>query len=83
MLVSSRIASSTSTFPLQYRQASEQLESLNGEVNANGIMKVMDSVAVEGWTMWTSVYNLSTGEFMFTHRKPIDRVYRGQPFAQN
>ncbi len=62
----------------RYRVASEQLDSLGGETDVDGIMEVMDSVAVEGWTMWTSVYNLSTGEFLFSHRKPLDNTYRGR-----
>ncbi len=62
----------------RYRVASGQLEKLAPNTDAQDIMDVMDSVAVDGWTMWTSVYNLSTGEFLFSHRKPLDNTYRGQ-----
>jgi hypothetical protein len=33
-------------------------------------------VAVNDWTMWSCVYNLASGEILFTHRKGKDRNKR-------
>jgi hypothetical protein len=60
----------------RYRRASAMLEGYNGAVNVYRIMDVMDEVAVVGWTMWSSVYNLNTGEMLLTHRKGEDRSKR-------
>ena len=33
------------------------------------LMEIMESISKKDWTMWTSVYNLSTGAFRVEHRK--------------
>ena len=52
------------------------LERYSGAVDVHQIMDVMDEVAVNDWTMWSSVYNLTTGEILLTHRKGEDRNKR-------
>ncbi len=52
------------------------LEGYSGSVDIDQIMDVMDEVAVNDWTMWSSVYNLTTGEMLLTHRKGEDRNKR-------
>jgi hypothetical protein len=60
----------------RYRRASALLGGYCGAVDVDRIMDVMDEVAVGGWTMWSSVYNLTTGEVLLTHRKGEDRTKR-------
>lgn len=60
----------------RYRRASARLDDFVGDVDVNRIMDVMDEVAMNDWTMWSSVYNLTTGEILFTHRKGQNRNKR-------
>lgn len=60
----------------RYRRASEMLAGYKGAVDVDRIMDVMDEAAVDDWTMWSSVYNLKTGEMLLTHRKSEDRSKR-------
>ncbi len=54
----------------RYRAASNQIAAFGDvQVKADDLMQVMQSVAVNDWTMWSSVYNLSTDELLFVHRK--------------
>jgi hypothetical protein len=60
----------------RYRRASAMLGKYGSEVDVHRIMDVMDEVAVKDWTMWSSVYNLTTGEMLLTHRKGEDQKKR-------
>jgi predicted choloylglycine hydrolase len=53
----------------RYQHASEQLASMSPAADMDDVMRIMESVSKNDWTMWTSVYNLSTGEFQVVHRK--------------
>ena len=33
------------------------------------------SISVDDWTMWTNVYNFTTGEFRVAYRRNYDDVY--------
>jgi hypothetical protein len=59
----------------RYRAASERLASLPSAAGAADVMKIMQAVVQEKWTMWTSVYNLSTGEFRLAYRRHFDAPY--------
>jgi predicted choloylglycine hydrolase len=52
----------------RYRTASDMLAKLSDRADAGDVMKIMQAVQ-QGSTMWTSVYNLSTGEFRFSYRQ--------------
>ena len=39
-------------------------------------MHVMQSVAQGDWTMWTSVYNLDTGQYEVAHRRDVENRHR-------
>ncbi len=60
----------------RYRRASDQLAALPSVAETGDVMNVMESVAQNRWTMWTSVYNLSTGDFQFAYRQQFGDVYR-------
>lgn len=60
----------------RYRRASAMLAGYSGPIDVEAIMDVMDEVSVPDWTMWSSVYNLTTGEMLLTHRKGEDRTKR-------
>lgn len=54
----------------RYKSASDQLAQFaDTKIESADIMNVMQSVSVNDWTMWSSVYNLSTDELLFVHRK--------------
>jgi hypothetical protein len=60
----------------RYSRASAMLERFSAVVGVDQIMDVMDEIAVNDWTMWSSVYNLTTGEILLTHRKGETRDKR-------
>ncbi len=62
----------------RYKKASDQVAKLDGRINMAEMLKVMASVSVEDWTMWTSVYNLSTGEFQVAYRRNFTNLFAGQ-----
>jgi hypothetical protein len=44
-------------------------------MDSTNMMKIMSSISVENWTMWTSVYNLATGEFQVAYRRKYQELY--------
>ncbi len=62
----------------RYRTASDALAALNGSAATGDVMKVMDSVAQKDFTMWSSVYDLSNGEFRVAYRQHYDKPYVDQ-----
>ena len=62
----------------RYRLASDQLAALKHPADSNDIMAIMKSVSIEEWTMWTSVYNLTTGEFRIAYRRRFEDEHGGQ-----
>jgi len=62
----------------RYRRASDRLAQLGPEIDAAQVMDVMASLSVPDWTMWTSVYNLTTGEYQVAYRRQYDAPYQGQ-----
>jgi hypothetical protein len=59
----------------RYRLASGELAALSSSAGAGDVMQIMESVAQKQWTMWTSVYNLSTGELQFAYRQHYGSPY--------
>jgi hypothetical protein len=60
----------------RYELASAELADLRAIGDADDVMKVMQSISKTDWTMWSSVYNLTTGEFEIAYRRHFDNVYR-------
>jgi hypothetical protein len=61
----------------RYRKASNTLAAMGSTVSTSDVMNVMESVKQPS-TMWTSVYNLSTGDFSIAYRRQYDN-----PFADD
>jgi hypothetical protein len=40
-------------------------------------MDIMASVSKENWTMWTSLYELTSGEFRVAYRRQYDKPFVG------
>jgi choloylglycine hydrolase len=62
----------------RYRSASAQLANLGESADANDMMKIMESVSSEPVTMWTSVYDLSAGDFTVAYRRSFTNAYHDQ-----
>jgi predicted choloylglycine hydrolase len=60
----------------RYRLASEQLVTSHEGAECDDVMQIMRSVSAENRTMWSSVYNLSSGDFQFAHRRNYDDIYQ-------
>ena len=59
----------------RYNLASAELTDLHGKGNATDVMKIMQSVSKANWTMWSSVYDLSSGDFEVAYRQHYDIPY--------
>jgi Acyl-coenzyme A:6-aminopenicillanic acid acyl-transferase len=60
----------------RYRKASDAAGELKGPVDASDVMGIMRSVSVENWTMWTSVYDLTTGDLRVDYKAKANAEYR-------
>jgi hypothetical protein len=60
----------------RYQSASHQLAALPSVATSAEVMNVMESIAQPDWTMWTSVYNLSTRELQLAYRQRFSEPYR-------
>ena len=60
----------------RYKLASAELNDLHSNGDANDVMKIMQSVSKADRTMWSSVYDLTTGDFELAYRRNFDEVYR-------
>jgi hypothetical protein len=60
----------------RYKLASAELTDLHGKADANDVMKIMQSVSKSNWTMWSSVYDLTTGEFDIAYRRHYDQPFQ-------
>jgi hypothetical protein len=58
----------------RYQTASSELVDMQGDVSPKDMMHVMESVK-QDTTMWSSVYDLSTGEFSVAYRREYERLY--------
>lgn len=59
----------------RYRVAATGLADLKGYADAAKVMNVMKSVSKDNWTMWSSVYDLTNGEFSIVYRRHYDRPF--------
>jgi hypothetical protein len=61
----------------RYRLASDQIAHLSSAAGPNDVMDIMASVSKENWTMWTSLYELTSGEFRVAYRRQYDKPFVG------
>ena len=59
----------------RYNLASAELTDLHGKGNTTDVMKIMQSVSKSNWTMWSSVYDLSSSDFEVAYRQHYDIPY--------
>ncbi len=60
----------------RYKLASAELTDLHAKGDANEVMKVMQSVSKTDRTMWSSIYDLTTGDFEIGYRRHYDRPFQ-------
>lgn len=58
----------------RYQTASSELAEMQGDVSPADVMKVMESVK-QDTTMWSSVYDLSTGDFSVAYRRDYGNLF--------
>ncbi len=59
----------------RFKLASAELTDLHGKAGAADVMNIMQSVSKSNWTMWSSVYDLSTGDFNVAYRRHYEQPY--------
>jgi hypothetical protein len=59
----------------RYKLASAELTGLHAIGGASEVMKVMQSISKTERTMWSSVYDLTSGEFDIAYRQHYDKPY--------
>jgi hypothetical protein len=60
----------------RYKLASAELIDLHASGDANDVMKIMQSVSKTDRTMWSSVYDLTTGNFEIAYRQHYDQPFQ-------
>jgi choloylglycine hydrolase len=59
----------------RYRTAAAWLADTARPLDAGEIMRLMAAISAENRTMWTSVYNLTTGEYQVAHRRHYENLF--------
>jgi hypothetical protein len=59
----------------RYRTASDQLANASAAAGISDVMRVMESVSKEHWTMWSSVYDLTSKKYRIAYRRHYDKPY--------
>lgn len=59
----------------RYKIGSAKVEALAGEFDVSGLRHITRSMS-RNWTMWTSLYNLTTREACIIYRSALDAEYR-------
>jgi predicted choloylglycine hydrolase len=67
----------------RYRTASDELARMSGTHGADDVMRVMESVSKENWTMWSSVYDLTDHTFRVAYRRHYDKPFVGSLVDSN
>lgn len=60
----------------RYRAGSHAAESLPGSFDMESAQNVIRKMSVEGWTMWTSVYDLTNRDISVLYKSRLDAEYR-------
>ncbi|MBN2474032.1 MAG: linear amide C-N hydrolase [Pirellulales bacterium] len=59
----------------RYQRASDRLVKLGDEIDCDRLRRVMASISAKDWTMWTSLYNLTGGQYQVVYRRQFDAPY--------
>jgi hypothetical protein len=59
----------------RYRTAAARLADSAHALDAREIMRLMSAISAENRTMWTSVYNLTTGEYQVAYRRHYENLF--------
>jgi hypothetical protein len=62
----------------RYQKGSELAEGLARRATIDDTRNALRSMYREGGTMWTSLFNLTTGEYSVTYRSSVDSPFRDQ-----
>ena len=62
----------------RYRTASDRLADLEGDFGEADVIDVMMAISVEDWTMWSSVYNLTSCQYAIIYRRHDELAFHGQ-----
>lgn len=60
----------------RYQVGSEHAQGVQGVIDHSDAIEATRTMAVDGWTMWTSVYELQSGEFRLLYKSRPDSEYR-------
>jgi penicillin V acylase-like amidase (Ntn superfamily) len=60
----------------RYKLASAKLTHLDANGDASDVMKIMQSVSKEDRTMWSSVYDLTTGDIEIAYRRHYECLFQ-------
>lgn len=66
----------------RYHTASKQAEELQEPINQAKTIEITRSMAVDNYTMWTTVYNLSAGKFSMLYKSRPDSEYSDEILLQ-
>jgi penicillin V acylase-like amidase (Ntn superfamily) len=59
----------------RYRTAAARLEDSSQSLNAAEVMQLMAAISAENRTMWTSLYDLTTGDYQIAYRRHYDNLF--------
>ena len=59
----------------RYRTAAARLADSAHGLDAREIMRLMEAISAENRTMWTCVYNLTTGEYQVAYRRHYENLF--------
>jgi hypothetical protein len=59
----------------RYRTAAARLDNTSQSLDSHEVMRLMAAISAENRTMWTSLYNLTTGDCRFAYRRHYDNLF--------
>ena len=61
-----------------YRIASNSLSNKKSDMTFTDLVKIMSDISIEDRTMWTSFYNLTSGDFLIAYRRNYQDLYKSK-----
>ena len=62
----------------RYQTVSNRLEAFDGSSPSDYVLDTMRAVSLKNWTMWTTVFDLSSKDFRVVYKQQFADQYRGQ-----
>jgi choloylglycine hydrolase len=59
----------------RYRTAAARLDDTSQMLDAHEVMRLMGAVSAENRTMWTSLFNLTTGDYQIAYRRQYENLF--------